>query len=1261
MPTVEEKEAELAALQATFDEYVESSKELETELESELEKLETQLTEALESNEDLTSTNKKLKADLNKIGDSHTESHNSLSSEVKSLTQKLQAAEQLADDSENGLRAKSESERKLQIELDDALEQVAFHVTELEDLRAAMSGQAKDKEEELKEMEGDMATLRVKLEEAESSKSANGGDGDTHDTQAETERLKKELEETQLMAEEALLSSESLTDEVEKLKAKEKQTEDTANLLNEAIAHSEEQVTELEETKALLNEAVSHSEELSNELEKIKKEGTQYSSELDEANKMLDEAVTHSEELSVELEGLKSKMKQNSPKKEREEGLKAELEKSVKDLEDTKKKLKSASELATVAATKLESVTAELSEAKGAQAMMSPSKDLEHAKNQLLEAEKAKNDTIAKLTSTKATLAATIVSQQQATSEMSDYKSALANMSIESNELQKVEAELRAEVAQLKADLEKAEAAPPPPPPPSPPPQDQVISNQRLKALAEKNSELGSTISLQASQIQTLTASLAHLKRVIAEASSSSGDDPTSSPVPKLPPPPSFSPAITSSPVLKSSSTITSLSNSSMQDLVEQALAAPSDVNRTSSALKTLLQKCTAQKTTNAHLLSKIQKISNSIQVCCRIRPLRNNELRNNEKVVVEPLSETEAGYYDQKAKQWKSFVYDKVFGPDQSQQDIFEEVEPLCLSVVDGYNACIFAYGQTGSGKTYTMEGFADNNQWGICVRTLHKIFEILDFRKASHVAVPPLGDNLVEIDNSDDDDDDDSGDITRTTGQAPQFNYQIEIGMLEIYNEDVRDLLSPDLVSVDLKRDSAGKIQVPNLTRREVMSLNDVMDVMSQGKKYRAVAATNMNDQSSRSHMILSAMVSSWIDGQPRSTGQLYLVDLAGSERVNKSGVQNKELKEAQHINLSLSALGDVMEALDKKSSHVPYRNSKLTYCLQDSLGGNSRTMMIVNVCPSSSSGEESLCAMQFASRVRRITMSAATRNVGGKNLEEILRKLRFELRETIKARDSADSEVKRLGAVAKQMQARLSTTLSNKSKADAEESKTTQSKIAVLQRNNADITSRWQKEKHLKEEQVIQIENLQREIRRIQQQMSKAVRDREAMSKKLLEREQQLLAVNRENRQAMVASKSGVGTAVPKQSNVFDRFSNNENNGNGEDEFGLGGTVKKKRRGVDGRGGGSGTGTGTPQRVELGEPQTIEDMKEEISELLRKHEPTKLDKLQDLFQKFVGKEDILLEKMRRRYARLATPGKGQGQRQQMAFDKSISRMKG
>ena len=299
--------------------------------------------------------------------------------------------------------------------------------------------------------------------------------------------------------------------------------------------------------------------------------------------------------------------------------------------------------------------------------------------------------------------------------------------------------------------------------------------------------------------------------------------------------------------------------------------------------------------------------------------------------------------------------------------------------SVVDGYNACIFAYGQTGSGKTFTMEGSSDDNQHGICVRTLHKIFAILNFRRESHVPVrqPDEWDGAEE-----------EGEEERRP--SPEFTYDIKIGMLEIYNEDVRDLLSADLVSVDLKRDSSGKIQIPNLTRTSVASLDEVLAVMAQGNKNRAVAATNINEQSSRSHMVMNVTVSSCIVGQPTSTGQLYLVDLAGCERVNKSGVQNKELKEAQHINLSLSALGDVMEALDKKSSHVPYRNSKLTYCLQDSLGGNSRTMMILTVCPSSSSGEESQCALQFATRVRRITMAAATRNVGGKNLEETLKKV-------------------------------------------------------------------------------------------------------------------------------------------------------------------------------------------------------------------------------------------------------------------------------
>ncbi|GMH73896.1 hypothetical protein TL16_g06314 [Triparma laevis f. inornata] len=1248
MTTVEEKDLELVALQATFDEYVESSKELETELESELEKLESQLTEALSSNDDLQESTKKLKTSLQSLESKSSDDHATLTFQITSLTTKLQNSEQLSDESQTELRNSTESSRKLQINLDDALEQVAFHVTELEDLRGVMADKEREKEEE---------------------KGRTGGGG----FKEELERVKRELEETQSMAEEALVSSEGLTEEVEKLKAKDSET---SNLLTSAILHSETLTAELSELKK-------------SGPDKKAEEGLR--KELEEANKMLEEAVEHSEELTVEIEGLKSKLKQTSPKKvitrlkkelstlqkdsshtestltseinslkktaknavDEESKLRSEiteikikLSTSETSLSSTSKKLTSTQKIAQEAAEKVEGLKGDLERVKGENEQMSPSKDLDDVRSRLNksssiidELEKSKETLTSNLKTTKSTLATTIVDAAEVKKERNDYKSALANMSLESNELQKVEEELRAEIKGLKEEVERLEAIPPPPPPAATNP-----NHQRLKVLAEKNAELGSTITLQASQIQTLTASLAHLKKTIASASGDSNNN-TNSPIPKLPPPPSFSPAITSSPVISSAAHALPLSNTSLKDLVDTALETPTDQTRTTSTLKTLLNKCTSLKTENAHLLSKIQKISNSIQVCCRIRPLRSSELRNNEKVVVEPLSETEAGYYDKKNGEWKSFVYDKVFGPDQEQQDIFEQIEPLCLSVVDGYNACIFAYGQTGSGKTYTMEGMPEDNQWGICVRTLHKIFEILDFRKMSHVAVPPLGDEFEGDELFDEDEEE-------ANTHGPQFNYSIEIGMLEIYNEDVRDLLSPDLVSVDLKRDSAGKIQVPNLTRKGVTSLNDVIDVMGMGKKNRAVAATNMNDQSSRSHMILNAIVSSWIDGQPVSTGQLYLVDLAGSERVNKSGVQNKELKEAQHINLSLSALGDVMEALDKKSSHVPYRNSKLTYCLQDSLGGNSRTMMIVNVCPSSSSGEESLCALQFASRVRRITMSAATRNVGGKNLEEILKKLRFELREAIKTRDNSDSEVKRLGVVAKQQMQKLSMTLNNKSKAEAEESKTTTSKITILQRSVQDMTSRWQKEKHVKEDQVLQIENLQREIRRIQQQMSKAVRDREAMSKKLMEREQQLLAVHRENRQAMIASKNAVGTAAQKQSShnsrshsVFERFSNEQ-----ETPGATPGSSKKKN---------GGSRATTPQLP--ASPLTVEAMKEEIAELLCKHEPTKLDKLQDLFDKFVGKENILLEKMQRRYSRLGGGGGTPGKRQQLAFDKSISRMKG
>lgn len=153
------------------------------------------------------------------------------------------------------------------------------------------------------------------------------------------------------------------------------------------------------------------------------------------------------------------------------------------------------------------------------------------------------------------------------------------------------------------------------------------------------------------------------------------------------------------------------------------------------------------------------------------------------------------------------------------------------------------------------------------------------------------------------------------------------------------------------------------PNITKNAVGNLDDVVAVLRAANKNRATAATNLNDLSSRSHMVVSAEVVTRGESQPETSGVLSLVDLAGSERVVKSAVQGVQLREAQHINKSLSSLADVMEALDKKQNHVPYRNSKLTYFLQDSLGGNSKTLMIVTLSPSVLSGDESLCALQVS----------------------------------------------------------------------------------------------------------------------------------------------------------------------------------------------------------------------------------------------------------------------------------------------------------
>jgi kinesin family protein C2/C3 len=273
----------------------------------------------------------------------------------------------------------------------------------------------------------------------------------------------------------------------------------------------------------------------------------------------------------------------------------------------------------------------------------------------------------------------------------------------------------------------------------------------------------------------------------------------------------------------------------------------------------------------------------------------------------------------------------------------VFEEVKPLATSVLDGYNVCIFAYGQTGSGKTFTMSGNKQNP--GLNTRTLTELFRIADERK-------------------------------------PEVETRIKIVICEIYNEQIKDLLADKkdaAKKLDVKQNPDGTNTVPGLTERDCHSVEEVLTAMNDASANRTVMSTDMNDESSRSHSIVQVktVVVNHKD-KKEFVGKINLIDLAGSENTNKSGVTGQGMKEAQNINKSLSALGDVISSLVSKTGHIPYRNSKLTMMLKDSLGGDSKTLMIVQTSPAQFNVTETLSSLNFASRARNVELGKAKKNV-------------------------------------------------------------------------------------------------------------------------------------------------------------------------------------------------------------------------------------------------------------------------------------------
>ncbi|KOC65183.1 Kinesin heavy chain [Habropoda laboriosa] len=322
-----------------------------------------------------------------------------------------------------------------------------------------------------------------------------------------------------------------------------------------------------------------------------------------------------------------------------------------------------------------------------------------------------------------------------------------------------------------------------------------------------------------------------------------------------------------------------------------------------------------------------------SIKVVCRFRPLNDSEEKAGSKFVVKFPSGVEENCISIGGK---VYLFDKVFKPNATQDKVYNEAaRSIVTDVLAGYNGTIFAYGQTSSGKTHTMEGvIGDPNKQGIIPRIVNDIF--------NHIY-----------------------------GMEENLEFHIKVSYFEIYMDKIRDLLDVSKVNLSVHEDKNRVPFVKGATERFVSSPEEVFEVIEEGKSNRHIAVTNMNEHSSRSHSVFLINVKQEnLENQKKLSGKLYLVDLAGSEKVSKTGAEGTVLDEAKNINKSLSALGNVISALaDGNKTHIPYRDSKLTRILQESLGGNARTTIIICCSPASFNESETKSTLDFGKRAKTI----------------------------------------------------------------------------------------------------------------------------------------------------------------------------------------------------------------------------------------------------------------------------------------------------
>ncbi|CAL4903139.1 unnamed protein product [Urochloa decumbens] len=361
---------------------------------------------------------------------------------------------------------------------------------------------------------------------------------------------------------------------------------------------------------------------------------------------------------------------------------------------------------------------------------------------------------------------------------------------------------------------------------------------------------------------------------------------------------------------------------------------------------------------THTNTISKGDKEKGvNVQVILRCRPLSDEETKSNTPVVIscnERRREVAATQVIANKQIDRTFAFDKVFGPSSKQKDLFEQsISPIVNEVLEGYNCTIFAYGQTGTGKTYTMEGGGTRKvkngelptDAGVIPRAVRQIFDILEAQCAE---------------------------------------YSMKVTFLELYNEEITDLLAAEEPKfpvtedktkkpIALMEDGKGFVFVRGLEEEVVYSASEIYKILDKGSAKRRTAETLLNKQSSRSHSIFSITIhikELTHEGEEMiKIGKLNLVDLAGSENISRSGARDGRAREAGEINKSLLTLGRVINALVEHSGHVPYRDSKLTRLLRDSLGGKTKTCIIATISPSVYCLEETLSTLDYAHRAKNI----------------------------------------------------------------------------------------------------------------------------------------------------------------------------------------------------------------------------------------------------------------------------------------------------